>query len=140
MRTITIPKGAKLIKSGSFGSYYKISNKKGIKVIWRSSYSLVRKEANYLNVAAKAKLAPRCHEIVKVKDENDVHYGLIVDHVEGRASSWGGKVMEPLKRQLIKSLKEIGIKNQDLYGDNVRKTKKGYMVVDFTPSQCSFIK
>ncbi len=143
MRTISIPKGAKLINSGSFGSYYRINSRKGIKVIWHSRINIAEKEALYLNVAAKAGLAPRCHEVVKIKHKLGwANYGLIVDHIEGRATSWDfeNEVIPKQQKDLRKALRNAGIVNHDLYGNNVRRTKRGYMVVDFTPSQCRFIK
>lgn len=142
MRTISIPKGAKLVNSGSFGSYYKINKRRGIKVIWHSRINIATKEAKYLNVAARAGLAPRCHEIVKVKyNLAGTNYGLIVDHIDGRGTSWSTKTdtTKP-QEKLDKALREVGIVNGDLYGNNVRLTKKGYVVVDFSPSQCRFVK
>ncbi len=140
MRTIKIPKSAKLFSSGSYGSYYKLSKRKGMKVIWHTRITVAEKEASYLNAAAKAGLAPRCHEVVKVEHKLGwTNYGLIVDHVDGRSSGWQNGYTDAQKK-LEKDLRAIGIVNRDLFGNNVRKTKKGYMVVDFSPSQCRFIR
>lgn len=142
MRTISIPKGAKLVSSGSFGSYYRLSPRRGMKVIWHTKINIAKKEAFYLNKAASIGLAPRCREIVKI--ESDLvrsNYGLIVDHIDGKPTSWSIKRSPTKNSEMLREkLAKVGIVNNDLYGNNVRKIKKGYMVVDFTPCQCSYKK
>lgn len=148
MRTISIPKGARHINSGSYGSYYKINNKRGIKVIWHSRIDTVTKEAFYLRTASKFGLAPKCYEVVKVLGSKNAaarswtNYGLIVQHINGTPTRWYVENAETTKErlELDKQLRKIGIINRDLFGNNVRKTRRGYVAVDFTPAQCRYTK
>lgn len=137
MRTITIPKGIRVSGSGAFGAYYRLSKLRGLKVFRSSNLSSIQKESNYLNMAAAIGLAPKCHEIVKVKMGHYLKLAIVVTHIEGKKRLASDDQMA----NIDKKLRSIGIGHYDLHEFNIIKNKSGkYKIVDFSPYRCRMLK
>lgn len=131
-----MPRKAERIDSGSFGSYWKISKTRGIKIFHGSKIDSVKKEAKYLNMAASIGLAPKCHEIVYVEGDDKIRLGIIVSHVQGKRGLPSDKIMEDIDSRL----RGIGISHNDLSERNIITHKGKSKIVDFSPYACRMLK
>lgn len=145
MRTITF-KGLKHVGDGSFGSYYKMSRGKGIKVFFTyhlskagilesNEYYNAREEFSLLKKAHKLRLSPKPYEIVLVKDNERYCVGIVMQHLNKFRSR--RVCYETAESNLIEKLKKGGVYHHDLHDGNIIPVKHGrgirYYAVDFSP-------
>jgi RIO-like serine/threonine protein kinase len=134
---------AKKIGEGSYGIYYQLSKKHGIKVLKDDDLTLKRqlyhaqKEMDMLNAANKIGLAPRCYKIINLlyrynykKPKWIETYALLVDHVYGKKNYY---ISQTTLNNINKKLVNIGIEHEDLNSRNIIKEESGKLkIVDFT--------
>lgn len=144
-------------KHGSFGYYLKVGKNVGVKLIgrcrlWNATlrdtafkserevkqsivWKKAKREAKLLKMAEKSKLSPKFYEVGIYKVGKYFFPGIVMQHFNGRKSTWRDEVMD----DLIDRLYEFGIRYRDHNPDNFLKTAKGWRVIDFSADYTKII-
>lgn len=162
MRTINFDNKWKRIGHGAFAQYYKMSSRRGIKLMHNeyapdekrdARYELqdARQELKLLKKASKSGHAPKGYEVVLVRTNKEGWFriGIIMEHLDAErvarigfrtranfeAKCGGHLTVEEIARN---TLLAVGVYHDDLHTANIlAKTKNREItkiyVVDFTP-------
>lgn len=161
IREVEFSKSWKKKGSGSYGVYYKMNARKGIKIlrqrdtrdyIWKDYEDLLAKamrEFKCLNIAKQTGIVPKAYEVVKVVYKNTFKVGIIMQHIEGTTlknaprnfHNWFekqyGKDYWDASSLLHSRLRNVRLDHDDLHSENimVKKTKNGFKLyaIDMDP-------
>jgi hypothetical protein len=136
-------------KSGSYGTYVKLTKKLGVKIVRRSNDFSVEKpgaaRAEYDTLlkcwTRKPRWFPEPIGVVEVEFDGAIFFGVVMEHIEGPTAAkffnenWD-KVQEKMD-ELKYSLERAGIEHFDLHGNNVVVCKTKFMtrfkIIDADP-------
>ena len=143
---------------GAFGTYYKISSVRGVKVLACSGYGTIaeakrsyswreaKKEYKLLRKAYKTNYSPKPHGLAIVKDGDKYRVGIVMQHISGKEyDDVDGPTHQKLNKRyqdgvsdfLSNKLRKVGIVHDDLHGSNIIIKKIGSRlkpyVIDFSP-------
>lgn len=153
MRTIKSTKTWKLYGSGSYGSYYRLSRTKGIKVI-----TCLREAKEEIEIQVKAYMkglpVPKFYELVKVKKGYHITngWGIIMQHITGKTLTQkigdfddASIFFRDFLDNIVDDFAVNGIVLSDLHPNNlvakfdIYGNIKDFTVIDFSP-EWSFIE
>lgn len=140
---------------GSFGHYFKLDNKRGIKLLKQKfqtsekaqlskTFHLAKLEELSLNMAReRVSFVPKCYGVKVVKFRGDFRVGVVMQHLNGITLNKLGQnrdrrnltqdcdfednVTEMMDERLLKA----GINHGDVHDENIVYHAKKYWVIDF---------
>jgi RIO-like serine/threonine protein kinase len=132
---------------GGYGTYFKITRSKGVKVL-RGSFSsflaamnsgtmkLAMKERDLMNEAHSSGVTPKCFGVTVVQRGNSFRVGIIMEHL-GSVRLRDLKMDEEEEERIIMELEEqvssAGVTHNDLHPWNVMVKGDKYYAIDFSP-------
>lgn len=136
---------------GAYGRYYKLSSKKGIKLLedkyityddalngYRIKEAI--KEVELLREAkSRYKNIPTCYGIKIIEKQGIFRIGIVMQHLGETTAMDVEGFTDEKKCKLEKDLLDIGIKHRDLHLGNIMFYKNDYYIIDFTPCNVQII-
>lgn len=125
---------------GTFGTYFRVSKTRGLKVLHKTSIKKLKKEFGYLTLGYEAGVAPKPFGIVRVETFGGypIEYGILMQHIEkGRdIKSMNGEQIDELGDYVNKKLSEFSIQHNDLHASNliIEYTSKRIIAIDWGPN------
>lgn len=130
---------------GSYGTYFKLSNTRGVKVLHGAFTNFMaalnswemdeaRKERDLLNKAFRSGITPKCYGVTVVQSGRQFRVGIVMQHVgDQRLSEVSTGNSYGIIQGLSEKLRAVGIRHTDLHDYNVMKKGKKFYAIDFTP-------
>jgi len=137
------------VGSGSYGAYYQLSDKKGVKLLENGARLEALAEWNILVALSKItingrRITPKAYSIERfnVLDEDGdamTMIGLVMEHIEEDDDAEYINTHEVIE-QANTTFALQGIIYHDFNSENVLQTEKGPRIIDFTPGFVSVLK
>jgi len=144
-------------EGGCYGSYYKLSKYRGIKLLFKEFqtieklknsiiYKKAKKECKILKTLTKRKcnFTPKCYGLKIIKFDNHYRIGIILKDLGNTSLFNIDKIESNEKNRMIRNFgKELRQKykiiNKDIHDGNIMFYKGKFWVIDFTPSYCKIL-
>ncbi len=149
-RTLTV-KDRQRKNGGAFGTYYKLSPRRGVKVLDAAydtikeakqsvTYRAAKEEAWLLKKAYKSKITPKCYGIKIVEVDGYYSVGIVMTHMGDLTLSEFMRTRKAKKfyhrnieGELLKKLDKVGITHCDLHNHNIMVRGNKFYAIDFSP-------
>ncbi len=141
---------------GCFGQYFKLDNKRGIKLLRRKfdssekaqlseTFHKAKLEELSLNMAReRVSFVPKCYGVKVVKFRGNFRVGVIMQHLNGitleklgynrdkrGVGDFGGDFEDDVVEMMDNRMLKVGINHGDVHGGNIIYHAKRYWVIDF---------
>lgn len=147
----------RVLSEGAFGRYYRLSIRRGLKVLRTNHgdelpktlkelecddlYRQAKKELKLLKKAQRSGCTPKGYEVVAIKFKHGYAPGIVMQHIKGRHYDDSGFTNDPWYeeacKKAIRKLSAVKIRHNDIHGENViitgRGRRKRLYIIDFTP-------
>jgi tRNA A-37 threonylcarbamoyl transferase component Bud32 len=130
---------------GSYGSYYKISKTRGVKVLYSEGFTSKRKaltsevykdaklEASLLKQAQATGIVPRCYGVTLVKKGKEYAVGIVMQHLGNKTLADSSYCETAAYDEIMEKFEEFDIYHSDLHAENIMVYRGKIYAIDFSP-------
>lgn len=143
---ITLPRTNRT-RSGAFGTYFKLTRTKGIKVLngrfrtLEAAYNSyifdqAKSESEILKIAEASKVVPKCYGVRVVRHGKSFRVGILMQYLGNKRLSdldLSDKEESNIYDKLNDALSHAGVEHNDLHTHNIMFHKGKYYAIDFSP-------